>query len=166
MIKPIINYSILSICIFGVFSCNQNPEPETYLIPKGFQGRVAIIFNQKRGSPPKYENGRRIYEIPSNGICLSQFKPEYGVVDHRYFYIDSGGNTRPLPIYQYEHNTDGKTVPIVNDKNVVGIFSDGTTGQYAEGNNAPFQFFFVSTFNNLSLVESDSSFNNRVTNIL
>jgi len=67
-----------------MLSCN-NPEPETYLIPREFTGRVDVIFNRKDGSPPKYENGRRVYEIPSSGVLLTQFKDEYGLVDHRYY---------------------------------------------------------------------------------
>ena len=69
--------------------CYNHPEPETYLIPKGFTGRVNVIFNQKNGAAIKYENGRRIYEIPSNGILLTQIKDEYGIINHQYYYVDS-----------------------------------------------------------------------------
>ncbi|MDP4255061.1 MAG: hypothetical protein Q8938_13715, partial [Bacteroidota bacterium] len=64
-------FAILMQTIF-LGSCIHKSEPETYLIPKGFQGRATIIFNQKLGVPSKYENGRRVYEMPLNGILLSQ----------------------------------------------------------------------------------------------
>ena len=54
---------ILAIVI-NTLSCQNQPEPEDYLIPEGFKGRVNVIFNQQNGVPAKYENGRRVYEIP------------------------------------------------------------------------------------------------------
>jgi hypothetical protein len=62
------------------------------------------VFEQKQGEKPKYANGRRIYEIPDNGILLTQFKAEFGFIDYRYFMVDSNGAQTSLPIYEYEHN--------------------------------------------------------------
>src|ERR1700710_258694 len=87
-----------------LISCRHDPEPEDYLIPENFTGRVTVIFNQKEGMPIKYENGRRVYEIPANGILLTQFKAEYGIINHHYFYFDSTGKKTGLPIYEYEYN--------------------------------------------------------------
>jgi hypothetical protein len=130
-------------------SCHQKPEAETYLIPEGFKGRATVIFNQKEGASPKYENGRRVYEIPANGILLTQFKDEYGIVDHQYYYINSSGKKTALQIYKYEYNKDGTTKWIIKNKNEEGIFLDGTTGQYAKESDAPFQLFIVSNNNEL-----------------
>ena len=90
-----------------ISSC-QRAEPETYLIPSEFKGKVQIIFNQNAipvkykneygrdtiytpqlGNPIKYESGRRVYEIPSNGILLTQFKNNDGFIDRKYFLIYS-----------------------------------------------------------------------------
>ena len=93
-----------------VSSCGQKAEPETYLIPSNFTGEINILFKQNGvpykdknkygrdttytpalGKPPKYENGRRVYEIPSDGILLTQFTPNPGFTDTKYFSVDSNG---------------------------------------------------------------------------
>ena len=149
--------------LLSTVSCKTNPESEDYLIPKGFIGRATVIFNQEKGVPPKYENGRRIYELPPNGILVTQFKAEYGIIDHRYFYVDSSGNRTQLDIFQDESFKDS-TISV--DRNKIGIFSDGITGQYAEGKKAPFQFFFVSSYNSFNKIESYDSFNKRINKLM
>jgi hypothetical protein len=146
MKKIFIALFLLNIC--SSFNCS-NPEPEDYLLPKGFIGRATVIFNQKQGTPPKYENRRRVYEIPANGILLTQFKPEYGIISPHYYYVERSGKRMPLPVYLYEYNKDGTTRWIVQDANKPGIFLNGTTGQYADEDNAPFQLFIVSNYNQL-----------------
>jgi hypothetical protein len=64
------SWVLFLLTIFGMTSC-RNPEPADFLIPKGYSGRVVVVFEQKEGAKHKYVNGRRIYEIPSNGILLT-----------------------------------------------------------------------------------------------
>lgn len=141
-------YSVITLLICLAGGCSK-PEPETYIIPFGYLGRVNIIFNQKNGMPVKYENGRRIYEIPSNGILLTQFKDEYGFINHQFYYSDILGNRQLLPIYKEERNSDGTTKWIIKNNDEVGIFLDGTTGQYDKPDKAPFQEFVVCRRNNI-----------------
>jgi hypothetical protein len=150
-------------------SCHQKPEPETYLIPKGFTGRVNVIFNRKDGSPAKYENDRRLYEIPSNGILLTQFSGEYGFADHQYFYVDSNGKRTPLKIYQHDYNKDGTVKWKIKDSTEIGVFSDGTTGQYGNSGDpqsVKWQEFFVSSYKGLDTMESLDSFTNRIRKLI
>src|SRR5579872_1899917 len=128
----------------GLFGC-KHPEAESYYIPESFKGRVNIIFNQSKGESSTYENGRRVYQVPANGILLTQFKDEYGIVDHQYYYIDGRGNKKPLPIFKYEYNKDGSTKWIIKDKYEIGIFLDGTTGGYGNSN-IKYQEFIVSDY--------------------
>jgi hypothetical protein len=123
----------------------KNPEPETYLMPDGFKGRVNVIFNQPNGVPPRHENGRRIYKVPVDGILLTQFKDEYGIVDHQYYYIDRRGNRKSLPIFKYEYNNDGTTKWEIKDNHEIGIFLDGTTGGYGNSN-IKYQEFIVTDY--------------------
>jgi hypothetical protein len=149
LIQKRMNLYLLILATISMLSCNK-PEPETYLIPQGFTGRVNVIFNRKDGAAPRYENGRRIYEIPSNGILLTQFKDEYGIVDHRYFYVDSNGKRTSLKIYQYDYNKDGTTKWKIKDSSQAGIFLDGTTGQYGIPPNAVWwQEFVVCSYNSM-----------------
>jgi hypothetical protein len=138
--------SAFSFLCFWAIVTGCEPKPETYLIPDGFKGKINIIFNQPRGLPQRYENGRRVYDIPSNGILLTRFKDEYGIIDHQYFYVDKGGNKSPLEIFHYQYNKDGTTKWIIQDSGKVGIFLDGTTGGYGGNNNLKYQEFMVTDF--------------------
>ncbi len=150
-----------------VSSCYQRAEPETYLIPSNFTGEVNILFNQngvptkykneygqdtiytpKIGNPMKYENGRRVYEIPSNGILLTQFKKNDGFIDRQYYSIDRDGNRILLEVFKFEHLKKDSTKYIVKDKSQKGIFGDGTIGSYGNMNIA-FQDFIVSNYTEL-----------------
>src|ERR1700748_9632 len=90
-------FSIYVIALMQLTSSCKRSEPTIYLIPEGYTGRVVVVFNQtgkpikykdnynhdaiyvsKVGTPVKYENGHRVYEIPSNGILLTQFESTYG----------------------------------------------------------------------------------------
>jgi hypothetical protein len=148
----------------GLVQCKY-AENESYLIPTGFRGRVNIIFNQNNGAPPRYENGRRIYLIPSNGILLTQFPGGYGFVNHEYYYVDSGGIRQSLPIFRYEYAKDGTTKWIVKDPYQTGIFLDGTTGAYGNGNNK-YEAFEVSDYIGLDSIESFQNFSKRVEEVL
>ncbi len=148
-------------------SCNQKAEPETYLIPSEFKGEVNILFNQdgvpvkykneygrdtvytpEIGEKTKYENGRRLYEIPSSGILLTQFKTNDGFIDRKYYSVDSTGRRMALEVFKFEHFKKDSAGYVVNDKNQKGIFGDGTSGSYGNMNIA-FQDFTVCSYNEL-----------------
>jgi hypothetical protein len=137
----------------GIFSCKV-AEPETYLIPNGFTGVVNVIFNQVNGENILYENGRRIYKIPANGILLTKFETQEGMYNHKYYYYDSKRNKKtPLPIFNFDYNKDGTVKWLVKDSSEVGIFNDGTNGVYG-GNMFRFQAFDVSDMKSLDGIES------------
>ncbi|HXU27887.1 MAG TPA: hypothetical protein VN698_11705 [Bacteroidia bacterium] len=127
-------------------SCYNYAKPEIFLVPKGFNGRLEVVFNQKNGTPVKYENEQRIYQIPNDGILLTQFSDDYGIINHKFYYVDSIGNRTPIPIFAEEHNPDGTTKWLFKDENEIGVFLDGTTGQHAEGNKAPFLMVVISNY--------------------
>lgn len=80
---------ILSGCTSG--------EEEEYLLPEGYVGTVYIIFDQKTGIPPKYDEGKRLYEIPANGILRTQFNTNEGWHGIPiYYYIDSYNKKLPI----------------------------------------------------------------------
>lgn len=172
-----------------ISSCNQKAEPETYLIPSTFTGEVNIFFNQngipirykdmrdrdtvylpKMGNPIKYEKGRRIYEIPANGILLTQFKNNNGFIDRVYFSVDANNKRTPLEVFKFEHFKKDSAGYVVDDKMKKGIFGDGTSGSLGIGNlNIPFQDFTVSDYNQLdsfSTKEYLKIFNEKIGKIL
>jgi hypothetical protein len=65
-------------------------EPEVYLLPDGYVGPVLIVYDQPTGEPRKYEAGARVYEIPENGMLLTQFDPPQDV-NPDLWYVDGQG---------------------------------------------------------------------------
>jgi len=147
-------------------SCDK-AEPETFLIPANYVGEVNILFNQngrpvkhrneaghdtiyvpRVGMPIKYEDGRRLYEIPSDGILLTRFKENDGFIDRQYYSVDSNGKRTPLEVFKFEHFARDSAGYEVSDKYKIGIFGDGTSGSY--GNmNIFYQDFTVCNYNQL-----------------
>lgn len=141
--KKVLFFLFNSIYIFA--SC-QNAEPETYLIPSGFQGRVAIVLNQSKGYSKSYEKSRRVYRIDTTGVLLTQFGVNDGFINCQYFYVDSTGQRRIL------RNLENKNLII--DENEIGIFQSRTGIAYGSSgtpNSIDTQEFIVSTRKNLKL---------------
>lgn len=147
--KIMLIYLISLVHLLALSSCHQKAEPETYLLPNGFTGRVNIILNQKEGSEMKYEDGRRVYEIPSDGILLTQFTINDGFMDRKYYSVDGAGKRTELEVFQFEHFKKDSAGYVVNNKEQVGIFLNGTSGQYGNPPNAVWwQEFMVCSYNN------------------
>ncbi|OJW85069.1 MAG: hypothetical protein BGO69_01770 [Bacteroidetes bacterium 46-16] len=113
------------------------------MIARGFTGRVNIIFNQKDGSPVKYDNKARVYDIPSNGLLLTQFTKNDGYINRKYFLKEDNGQLMPLK--KFDADEMEKATPAL--KNETGIYLDGISGVY--GNNIPYQEFIVSSYSGL-----------------
>lgn len=91
-----------------IVGCAPKAAKEKYRIPYGFKGQVFIFFNRVDGTEKKYENGYRIYDIPTNGILKTQFKPNYGyqnVGEYIYIYVDSSGKEMVLKTYERDDTT-------------------------------------------------------------
>jgi len=134
-------------CVLFV-ACNQKAEPEEYLIPSGFSGKVNILFGRKDGAAKAYEDGRRVYKIPADGILVSQFPATAGFIDRKYFSVDPGGKRTALEVFKSDHNSDGTIRWLVGDTTRKGIFLDGINGQYGSDGDAravQFEEFVVSS---------------------
>lgn len=103
------------------------------LIPKGFQGAVAIIYKVKNGRICPEEKGTVIYEIPSNGILKVQREVFYGNQEHEFYYVDSLGNREPLPYLKNLDKIDKSSQQVVCFSEVIGgsnLNIDGEKGEY------------------------------------
>lgn len=103
-----------------LISCSKSREKEKHIIPKELIGSQIIInYNQEKGEKKKYENGRRVYEIPSNGILNTKFKPNFGWYDESgmEFYLIDGDSLKLLP---WNYNSD-TTDFFLNNKGSIGI---------------------------------------------
>ncbi len=80
-------------------SCDKKAEPETHLLPDGFVGRVIIFFDRSDGKAKEYDNDKRIYRIPKNGILKTNFSSNDGFLkysERNFFYIDNAGKIKPI----------------------------------------------------------------------
>lgn len=71
-------------------------ETEVILVPQGYSGTVLIFHNDPNGQPVKYDNGRRTYEIPSDGI-YSTSAPEPPSYTWEFWYVDREGRRARIP---------------------------------------------------------------------
>ena len=132
-----------------LISCHQKAEPEIYLIPESFTGKVNIIFNRKEGNEKKYQGENRVYEIPSDGVLLTQFTTNDGFINRRYYYKNQLGELKPLQTFEADTTKTNKHL----DKTEIGIFLDGISGVYGnsgEPTALEYQEFIVSNYNNLN----------------
>ncbi len=82
------------------------PEKETYLIPNDFEGEFRIIYGEKCGINPAIENGRRVLQIPANGILIIQPDFEAGAIDHEYYLVDKNGKRQKINmLWDYKQRT-------------------------------------------------------------
>ena len=84
-------------------------EPETFLIPADFRGTFFVDFVEACSAEPIiYENGRRVYRIPKNGVLIHQGKRTEGLIDRRFFLVADNGKLTELPEFSYHNYKDEK----------------------------------------------------------
>jgi hypothetical protein len=82
------------------------PEKETYLIPADFKGEFRIVYGEKCGVTPRSGEGRRILEVPLNGVLIIQPEFQAGIIDNEYYLVDgTGKRTRLDSSYGNEDGT-------------------------------------------------------------
>ena len=94
---------IIPLLIAVLLGCQSRGEDEVIIVPQGYTGYVLIIYGQKNGASPKYEDERRIYEIPSDGILKTQFSNNPGWTNLPKFYYGSISSENEIPFkIEYE----------------------------------------------------------------
>lgn len=94
---------LLAVFTYNIFF--NRAKPEITLIPEGYVGPVIIWFGGISSVLPQYENGIRVYAVPSSGILREQAPVpslwESGVrleEDDRFFYVKADGSRVRLPV--------------------------------------------------------------------
>lgn len=72
------------------------PHKELYLIPNGYQGQFRVVYGELGGEEPVFEEGRRVIQIPKEGVIVLRPRFEEGEIDHRYFMVESSGQRKQL----------------------------------------------------------------------
>jgi len=69
-----------------LLSCNR-VEDQIFILPKNYTGYILVIYNQPLlGEEIKYKRGKRVYEIPANGILKTQFTSQIGLFNSEFYY--------------------------------------------------------------------------------
>jgi hypothetical protein len=135
-------FIIIPACIFFWKQIN-TIEPEIFLIPNSYKGKVRIIFNQNCGEPKKYEGERRVFKIPNDGILLTQFKDEQGFINQSFYVLENGRRKRIEQLRVQEFNEEWTLEKNLREpsRNTLAIFEAGRT--YSDGSSE----FFICTYN-------------------
>lgn len=88
---------LLSWILNGCFSVGDH---ELVVIPKDFIGCITIIYNQKTGILPSYQNGKRIFMIPQNGILKTQLAPNPSLKKHTQFFYERVAPENEIPSFR------------------------------------------------------------------
>jgi len=67
------------------------PAKETYLIPADFAGEFRVVYGEPCGLNPPLENGRRLLQVPPNGLLILQYPSKSGFLDTEYYWVDEHG---------------------------------------------------------------------------
>ena len=137
-------------------ACLTNPEKETFLFPENFRGAAYIIYHQKNGEPKAYEQNRRLYQIPDNGILFTQFKAEYGRTDQDYFFVDRAGKRTPFVQKEAWISSKNKD-ETPKDSTVVFILDTGHMADSSMADSIGFHYtkFFVGAYHQTQPLPSD-----------
>lgn len=139
------------ILLFNILNAYlSQPDKETYLIPVGFEGEVTVIYGEKCGIKPAYENGRRVLQIPDNGILIIQPEFEGGTFDREYYFIDRNGKKERIKLFW----ADKKRT--INSPS--GVLSGGAGSMpitMSDGSSLAIRYTHFTVFNKGSILEEE-----------
>ncbi len=87
---------------FTTTSCQNMGESSMYLIPKGFEGNVLVVYNQPDGKDTLYENHTRVYKIDPSGILKTKFIHDRRTQIVNFYSIDENGKRQPIQLISNE----------------------------------------------------------------
>ena len=103
---------ISPIVAFFIFIQVTKASDDIFIIPADFKGTIAVIYGQENGTEKKYENGKRLYLIPQNGILKTQFelKGETANFGEYYYQTEDGQRIRISSFPYYENFPDSTKI--------------------------------------------------------
>lgn len=86
-------WGAIVLCLSG---CKAMTAPEKHLIPEDYRGQVFIVAEVSRGASPQREGRWIVFDIPENGILLTQDSLSSGWHRSEFYLVDSKGERRRL----------------------------------------------------------------------
>ncbi|MGE7187098.1 DUF6843 domain-containing protein [Peribacillus sp. NPDC006672] len=91
---------LFSLALFGSMLVSgplfEKHTNESYLIPKGYEGEVRVVYNVKDAPSPEKSEDYDVYRINEKGYTLSPLPEREGIINNQYFYIDSEGHKEKI----------------------------------------------------------------------
>jgi hypothetical protein len=85
-----------------------NPEPEIFLIPKNFRGKIAIYYNQNCGQPLQRDGVKRIFDVSQNIFFITSDSQTVGIINRKFYFVDENGNKSKIPEFHWTKFEDEK----------------------------------------------------------
>ena len=92
------------------------------------------MFNSKCGEEIQYENKRRLYKIPKDGILLTKFNDEQGYINFEFYLVDENGKRKKiqeLDVRDFNEEWTTEKNPKEPSRDKLAIFHAGRT--YSDG---------------------------------
>lgn len=102
------NLILIFVLVF-LTACGQSADDVIWLLSDNYKGAVVVIHNQNNGEDEVYENGKRVYRIPKNGVLETKFKANYGTFHQKVYYQKENGERIEIPLlsrFPVENFTD------------------------------------------------------------
>ncbi|MFJ7678647.1 DUF6843 domain-containing protein [Peribacillus sp. NPDC097198] len=81
---------------------------ELYLIPKGYEGEVRVVYDVEDAPRPEKSEDFDVYRVNDKGYTLSPLPESEGVIHNQYYYMDAEGNKEKIDDSCINHGgTDG-----------------------------------------------------------
>lgn len=103
--KMIVMNALFTVLLFSLASMGSKVIPdslfeeytnESYLIPKGYEGEVRVVYDVKDAPTPEKSGDFDVYRINEEGYTLSPLPESEGNINNQYYYIDSEGNKEKI----------------------------------------------------------------------
>lgn len=99
---------LLVVLILLLHSCYQTTQPETFILDNN--KRFIVIYEEECGVEPEIKKGRRILNIPPDGILIIKSNFEDGPIDYKFFEKEESGQLTKMSI-NYHNPNDGQDIP-------------------------------------------------------
>lgn len=131
-VKILLTFSPIPIIVAAfllAFQINK-AEPETFIVPIDFRGEFVVFLDEPCGRDTVYDNGRRVYEIPGDGVLITKAETNSGYLDQKFYFTDQNGLRVKLPIFngqnfdteQKEWSSSPSFTNAELTKDTVGVF--------------------------------------------
>jgi hypothetical protein len=91
---------LVLVIVVSLFNCNTSRNEDVeYILPSNFIGVVVVVFDQINGKEIEYNEKKRVYRIPPNGILKTKFKQSRVTYSYAFYKIDSFGQKNKLDFY-------------------------------------------------------------------